>query len=504
MDLKSLKENFISMHVQFITIDDTGKTLSSDNALYDLKKNSYLFDLHPFFYAVSSTLSSIKDKIFYPCVNLDIKDTNKILDISVEKISNGFLVSFVDFTDHYTTSHPLVQEKNEASIHKSKLYFEHALLEVKENYKNQFLSQLNHEIRNPLNNFLGFIDVLNETNLDYQQKETINVIKKTGKHIKYLMDDLLDISKIESGKIKIKNVAFNLFHVIKNIKTHFELKGTNSKIIFNVESKKNIPGKLVGDPLRLNQILFNLIDNAFRNTNEGTINVLFDYTLVDKNKIELHVKISDTGIGISKENLDKVFETYFRLQISKVEPIGQGLGLKIVKDLTELLKGKVHVDSEVDKGTQFSISIPFETRNTNSKTKTVPKGSGIVISKRILVVEDEELNQMLYMKNFLNNEKGFHIEISANESDTLKKLEKKSYYAIILKSKLHKDRSHHLIKEIRSSEIKSISEIPILIVTGKTMIEEQEEFLDIGATEFLAKPYNKRDLFKKLEMIHES
>lgn len=503
MNLKTLKEEFLKNNVQFSTIDPHGFIIDSDNSLFVLEKGSEISSVHPFFYSITSLLPSLDNKVNFPCVNLEIEGKDKILDISVEKIKESILITFIDFSEHYTDSHPIVQEKNEASIQKNKLHFEYALLEVKENFKNEFISQLNHEIRNPLNNLLGFIDILKETKLDYQQQDTINVIRKTGRHIKYLMDDLLDISKIEAGTLKVKKIPFNLFHLIKNIETHFGLKGVNAQVVYAIETQKNIPGKLIGDPLRLNQILFNLIENAFRNTSKGTVTVSFNHSLVTKNKMHLHVKVSDTGSGIPEEEIEKVFDTYYRLKLDTITPIGQGLGLKIVKDLTELLEGTISVTSKKNVGTQFSLMIPFELRSKSNKTKTVPKGSGIVISKRVLVVDDLEINQMLFMKNFLNNDKGFHIEISSSRESTLKRLEQKSYYAIIMKSKLNNESTIDLIKTIKNNPLKSIKETPILVVSGKTMLEQQEKFLRQGAADFLAKPYSKKELFKKLEFIQD-
>lgn len=503
MNLKALKETFLNKSVQFIVIDHYGAVVESDDSLFTLTKGSSIEQLHPFFYSITGLIPTLEEKINFPCVNLDIKNKNKIIDVSIEKVNDILLLTFVDFSEHYTDSHPIVQEKNEASIQKNKLHFEYALLEVKENYKNEFISQVNHEIRNPLNNLLGFIDILKETKLDYQQQDTLGVIQKTGRHIKYLMDDLLDISKIETGSLKIKRIHFNLFHLIKNIETHFGLKGGKTQVNYSIETQKNIPSKLIGDPLRLNQILFNLIENAFKNTSKGTISVSFNYTLISKDKIQLHVKVSDTGKGIPEDEIEKVFDTYYRLKLDGITPIGQGLGLKIVKDLTDLLNGAINVTSKKNKGTQFDLMIPFELRSKSINTKTVPKGSGIVISKRVLVVDDEEINQMLYMKNFLNNDKGFHIEISSTKETTLERLEKKSYYAIIMKSKLNNESTIDLIKTIRNNAVKSIQETPILVVSGKTMLEQQENFLKQGATDFLAKPYTKKQLFKMLEFIQE-
>jgi CheY-like chemotaxis protein len=184
--------------------------------------------------------------------------------------------------------------------------------------------------------------------------------------------------------------------------------------------------------------------------------------------------------------------------------MGQGLGLKIVKDLTGLLNGNIKVTSEEQKGTSFNITIPFEVRDVREKRKSIPKGSGIVLSKRMLVVEDEEINQMLFMKTFINNNKGYQLEMAQNGNHAFELLNKKKYDAIILKKTLTDMDTLVFIEKLRGLPNELIATIPILMASGSTMLDEQERFLSAGATAFLTKPYTKRALFKILEKLIQS
>ena len=265
MSLSELKTSFVNKRIQQLEVSETGRVLSSDNAIFNIPKDSQLSVLHPFLEATQYLLPSISENINFPCVNLEIDSVKKIVDIEILRQNEQLYVLLFDFTEHYEASHPLVQEKNENSIAKSKLDFEKRLLIAKSEFKNSFLSNLNHEIRNPLNNMLGFMDLLAETKLNYDQYETIKVIRKTGTHIKMLMEDMLDISKIERGVIEVKDVNFYLTSIISSLQQHFSLKYNSSAVELVVDIVGKVPKTFIGDPVRLNQILFNLLENAFRN-----------------------------------------------------------------------------------------------------------------------------------------------------------------------------------------------------------------------------------------------
>ncbi len=499
MSLSKLKEGFLNSKLQVLQIDKDGLIIDNDNCIFKVDKNTLLVDVHPFFYSIIPELTTLTNSITYPCVNVEISGVEKIIDIEVQKINDEIFVTLIDFTEHYKDSHPLVQEKNEASIAKNKLAFEQEVLYAKEEFKNDFLAHLNHEIRNPLNSLLGFAEVLSQSKLTFQQKETVNVINKTGTYIKVLMDDLLDISKIETGLLSLKNIPFNLNNIVVNIVKHFQIKQQKIDIDLSYLIEKTTPIKLFGDPTRLNQILYNLLSNAYRNTSKGHIKIMVSVNEGhDKNCI-INFKISDSGKGISSQNIAKIFDSYSQLQIEKIKPLGDGLGLKIVQDLVHLMKGTIGVKSVVDSGTEFSIDIPFETRNLKTKRKTVPKGSGLMLSKRVLAVENDDISQMLLMKQFLSNDSGYYLEIASNGEQAKQMLEKKSYDIVMLKSKLEDCEGIDIVKFIRNHKDDRLSATPIIFASGKAMIAEQEETLNAGASAFLKKPYNQKQLFRLLE-----
>lgn len=497
----SLKERILARRIQEIEIDDEGTVLASDNAFIDLNKVNSLAQIHPFFLSIIPLLPTVDKSLSIPCVNIESGLAMKIVDVDIQRKDKKLYLLLVDLTEHYEASQPLVQEKNIASITKHKLAFEKRLLQAKEEFKNNFLAHLNHEIRNPLNNLLGFMELLKETKLDYDQNEMLKVMQRTGTHLKVLMDDMLDISKIERGVLDIKAVNFNLGHLVTNLQNHFQFKYHDSPVALEVSIEGDVPKKLIGDPVRLNQILFNLLENAFRNTETGLVSLLVSATHKSPQIANIHISVSDSGTSIPEDKLDRIFESYFQLQLDKIKPIGEGLGLKIVKDLTESLKGTISVESRKESGTTFHCTLPFKIRPETKRTKSIPKGSGILMSKRILIVEDETTNQMLFMKTFLNNEKGYVIEIALNGEHALQMLANNNYSLIIFKTSLPDISAEKLIAEIQNHGVDAIANMPILIASGNTIKEAQKAILDAGAHAFLPKPYSKKELFNCIDRL---
>lgn len=504
MGIQTFKETLYGSKIQIIQIDKNGKILESEDTLFITSKNKFVGELHPFFEGITPLFNNASEEVHFPCVSLEIGTTHIVADIDLIEKDGEVFISIFDFTDHYSSSHPMVQERNETSILKNRLTFEKDILLAKEDLKNKFLAHLNHEIRNPLNNVLGFLEILEESKLSYEQKETLNVISKTGKHLKVLLDDLVDISKIEKGIAEIKNIPFSLSQILSNLEKHFQLKHEKDTITLDCSIDKAVEFRLLGDPTRLNQILFNLVGNAYKNTKEGSISVSVSIKEkgAAKEPTQLLFKISDTGKGIPKDELGQIFDSYKQLEFDKIKPIGEGLGLKIVKELVTLLNGSVTVESVLEKGTTFEIILPFmEREKKEPKKKTVPKGSGIVLSKRILVIENEEIMQMLMMKTFLDNDNGYFIEIARDGMQALQLLEKRKYDLILLKTNLPEMDGYQILGHIRNNAEAAISTLPILVVSGSSLKKEQEAILNAGASEFLSKPYTKKELFSKIDKV---
>ncbi len=497
----NLKKQLFESRVQEIEISPKGEVVFSDNAIFNIPEKSTISDFHLFFELFPELLPSIKESIQFPCINIEIEGVKKIIDVEVIKKDKRYFLFFFDLTEHYENSQPIVQEKNEASIAKYKLDFEKKLLEAKEDFKNTFLANLNHEIRNPLNNLLGFLETLSASSLSYEQSELLKVAQKTGMQLKVLMEDLLDISKIEEGVLELKHVNFNLSTFMAAIYKHFQFK-YSSDINFTVETDSKVHTALIGDPNRLHQILFNLLENAFQNTNQGSVSL----TVVPspkkaKAKSETMIRfiVKDTGKGLAKEKIKTVFDNYLQLEKEKLKPLGNGLGLKIVKNLVQLMNGTVVVESKIDVGTEFILDIPFTTRIPKKKAYKTKKIPGIYINKNILVIEDIKDNQMLYFKYFLNNDEAYIMNLAKDAEMAFSLLEKKRIDVIIAKTTIPDMDVFSFIDKVKEHPEESIRKTPIIVASGNSLLEFQNTLEEKEISNYLMKPFTKKELFKAIK-----
>ncbi|MBW2938488.1 hybrid sensor histidine kinase/response regulator [Aureisphaera sp. CAU 1614] len=499
----NLKKQLFESRVQEIEISQKGEVISSDNAIFNIAEKSNISNFHLFFELFPEVLTSINENIQFPCINIEFEGVKKIIDVEVIKKEKRFFLFFFDLTEHYENSQPIVQEKNEASIAKNKLDFEKKLLEAKEEFKNTFLANLNHEIRNPLNNLLGFLETLSASSLSYEQTELLKVAQKTGLQLKVLMEDLLDISKIEDGVLELKHVNFNLSTFMAAIYKHFQHK-YSSDIHFTVETESKVHTALIGDPNRLHQILFNLIENAFQNTYRGSVSLSVvpspnNQHIKSSNETVIRFIIKDTGKGIAQEKISKVFDNYLQLEKEKLKPLGDGLGLKIVKNLVQLMNGTVAVESKIDVGTEFILDIPFTTRIPKKKAYKTKKIPGIYINKNILVIEDIKDNQMLFFKHFLNNDEAYVMHLATDGAMAFSLLEKKRIDVIIAKTTIPDIDIFSFIDKVKEHPEDSINKTPIIVASGNSLLEFQNTLEEKEISNYLMKPFTKKELFKAIK-----
>ncbi len=241
----------------------------------------------------------------------------------------------------------LEQNNKELEIQKSKA-------EEATRLKAMFLANMSHEIRTPLNGIIGTSRILEDSNLDDEKTELVRIIATSGENLLNLINDILDFSKIEAGQIKLEKINFNLSEVVCTIAKLFKIKADSKGISLNVNIDKNIPSTLNGDPYRLNQIVTNLVNNAIKFTEKGKIDISVEILEKKSNNIYLMFKVTDTGIGISKEGKRRLFKEFSQVDSSTTRKYGgTGLGLSICQNLLAIMKGEIGVESEVDKGSEF-------------------------------------------------------------------------------------------------------------------------------------------------------
>ncbi|MBB1195120.1 hybrid sensor histidine kinase/response regulator [Flavobacterium sp. SOK18b] len=361
--------------------------------------------------------------------------------------------------------------------------------------KQQFLSNMSHEIRTPMNAIIGFTKVVLKTDLTVKQLEYINAIKMSGDALIVLINDILDLAKVDSGKMTFEKKPFKLNASLESMLHLFENKIQEKNLKLIKEYDPNIPKVLVGDPVRLHQIILNLVNNAVKFTQKGIITVGAQLVFEDDDRVVIEFSISDTGIGIPEDKLNHIFEN-FNQASSGTSRIygGTGLGLAIVKQLVELQGGKIRVKSTIKKGSNFSFSLSFQKTNANAALENdLLELDSEIKNIKVLVVEDIALNQLL-MKTVLDDF-GFERDVAENGKIAIEMLKDKAYDIILMDLQMPEMNGFEATEYIR---IKMQSQIPIIALTADVTTVDLDKCKAVGMNDYLAKPVDERLLYSKI------
>jgi len=361
--------------------------------------------------------------------------------------------------------------------------------------KQQFLSNMSHEIRTPMNAIIGFTKVVLKTDLSAKQKEYLTAIKISGDALIVLINDILDLAKVDAGKMTFEKTPFKLYASISAMLHLFETKiqEKNLKLIKEYESR--IPEVLVGDPVRLHQIILNLVSNAVKFTTEGTITVSVRLINEDEEKATIEFAVKDTGIGIAANKIEKIFEN-FQQATSGTSRLfgGTGLGLAIVKQLVEPQGGSLNVKSKIDFGSTFSFVLSFQKTKEEAELETgLVELDSQIKNIKVLVVEDIALNQLL-MKTLLD-EFGFERDIAGNGKIAIEKLQEKSYDIILMDLQMPEMNGFEATAYIRNE---MNSKIPIIALTADVTTVDLAKCKEVGMNDYIAKPVDERLLYSKI------
>jgi signal transduction histidine kinase/CheY-like chemotaxis protein/HPt (histidine-containing phosphotransfer) domain-containing protein len=360
--------------------------------------------------------------------------------------------------------------------------------------KEQFLANMSHEIRTPMNSMLGFTNLLRRTELTPTQREYVQNIHSSGENLLTLVNDILDLSKIEAGMMQLEETRFSLRSMVSSVGAMFIEKIREKGLDFHVHIDKDMPDILSGDAVRLTQILVNLISNAVKFTDKGSINLKFEMLHQDEEKVRVRIIVADTGIGIAKEKQPTVFERFQQAETETTRRFGgTGLGLSIVRQLVSMQSGIIRLNSELGKGSEFIVEMEYrlpDTEQLYSEAMADQEEQVPLQKMKVLVAEDNAMNQKLV--HHLMNSWSIDHTIVSNGREAIAAL-KEHPYSIVLMDIQMPEMDGYTTTSIIRNELQM--DVPIIAMTAHAMVGEKEKCLQLGMNDYVSKPIKETVLY---------
>ena len=365
--------------------------------------------------------------------------------------------------------------------------------------KQDFWAGISHEIRTPMSSILGFTEIILENNLDQGIRDKITSIKTSGENLMVILDDVLDIAKIESGQLEAENTDYNLKDVLNHVNIQLKSLAKRKNIKLKHHINKATPIELKGDPVRLGQILINLVNNALKFTEKGSVEIRVK-PIEEKGSAKIQFEIEDTGIGISKLNQDTIFEAYSQVSSSGSRKYGgTGLGLSISKKLVHLLGGQIWLESQENTGSTFYFTISNENRgNINKKIERQSAEKLDIEGVKLLLVEDNSINRE-FVIHFLNEWK-VSFQVAVNGKQGVEIAQMTDFDLILMDVSMPLLDGYQATKKIRSFDNLRKS-TPILAMTAKVFDEDVQKCLSSGMNDYISKPFRADELKFKIHNL---
>ena len=363
--------------------------------------------------------------------------------------------------------------------------------------KGEFLANMSHEIRTPMNGVIGTLQLLEDTDLSDEQKEFVDIAHKSADALLAILNDILDLSKIEAGKLSFENIAFDIRRIVKDIVVLHSLKAEQQGVVLRQQIDESFPAFLMGDPMRLRQVIVNLVSNALKFTKQGEVKISIDVVAKDADSVELKITVSDTGIGIPEAAQETLFNAFTQADGSTTRKYGgTGLGLAIVSQLVEMMGGALGMDSVEGKGSSFWFTVNLQNTEVipGAVATTVNGDENFQLNAKILLVEDNPINQMVAQK--MLEKIGSKAVIANNGIEALELLALQAFDLVLMDCQMPEMDGFDATREIRRLEIKTLAQkrLPVIAMTANVMSGDRERCLEVGMDDYIGKPVQRDQL----------
>lgn len=374
--------------------------------------------------------------------------------------------------------------------------------------KQQFMANMSHEIRTPMNAIVGMSRLLLDKEPRTDQLKYLKAIQQSADNLLVIINDILDLSKIEAGKIVIEQTDFVITELLESVKDMLMFKAEEKGLEFKVNIDENIPNKLVGDPTRINQVIINLAGNAVKFTEKGHVAVDVRITKQKDDKYWIRFAVEDTGIGISPDYVERIFESFTQAGTDVARKFGgTGLGLTISKQLVDLMHGTINVSSELGKGTTFTVIVPLE----KAENQAIEEKGQIIDDKKkellkninLLLVEDNDFNKMVAEDTLRELLPGVRIDIAVNGQEAVELVKKNTYHIVLMDIQMPVMDGVEATKTIRDTLPAPAKDVNIIAMTANVLQEDVQNYFNVGMNAYVSKPFQPDELLLKMASVLE-
>jgi signal transduction histidine kinase/CheY-like chemotaxis protein/HPt (histidine-containing phosphotransfer) domain-containing protein len=372
--------------------------------------------------------------------------------------------------------------------------------------KHQFMANMSHEIRTPMNAIIGMARLLLSKDPRTDQLRYLNAIQQSADSLLVIINDILDLSKIEAGKIIIEHTDFSIRDMMQSVRDMLMLKAEEKHVELRVETNEDIPRMLVGDPTRLNQVLINLAGNSVKFTEKGFVEVKASLVKRENDNLWIRFDVIDSGIGIAKENLDSIFDSFTQAGAETTRKFGgTGLGLTICRQLVGLMGGELSVQSELNKGTTFTATIPLQeahVQDEGMKNTTLDDSSmGRLNNLKVLLVEDNEFNRMVAEDTLADTLPGIRLDVAVNGQEAVDSVRKNNYDIVLMDIQMPVMDGLTATGIIRSELPEPAKHVKIIAMTANVLQEDVKKYFEAGMDGFISKPFHPEELLMKMDSV---